>query len=30
MVRWTLEKYHADKDRVFVTGTSSGAMMTNV
>lgn len=29
MVRWTLEKYHADKDRVFVTGTSSGAMMTN-
>lgn len=21
MVRWTLEKYHADKDRVFVTGT---------
>lgn len=30
MVRWTLEKYHADPDRVFVTGTSSGAMMTNV
>jgi acetylxylan esterase len=30
MVRWTLKKYHADKDRVFVTGTSSGAMMTNV
>ncbi|KAF2734350.1 alpha/beta-hydrolase [Polyplosphaeria fusca] len=30
MVRWTLEKYDADKDRVFVTGTSSGAMMTNV
>lgn len=30
MVRWTLEKYHGDKDRVFVTGTSSGAMMTNV
>lgn len=30
MVRWTLEKYHADASRVFVTGTSSGAMMTNV
>ncbi|KAI8933302.1 hypothetical protein NX059_009927 [Plenodomus lindquistii] len=30
MIKWTLEKYHADKDRVFVTGTSSGAMMTNV
>lgn len=30
MVKWTLEKYKADKDRVFVTGTSSGAMMTNV
>ncbi|KAF2851963.1 carbohydrate esterase family 1 protein [Plenodomus tracheiphilus IPT5] len=30
MVKWTLKKYHADKDRVFVTGTSSGAMMTNV
>ncbi|KAF2113530.1 acetylxylan esteras-like protein 1 precursor [Lophiotrema nucula] len=30
MVRWTLEKYGGDKDRVFVTGTSSGAMMTNV
>ncbi|KAF2246079.1 carbohydrate esterase family 1 protein [Trematosphaeria pertusa] len=30
MVRWTIEKYGADKDRVFVTGTSSGAMMTNV
>lgn len=30
MVRWTLDKYHADKNRVFVTGTSSGAMMTNV
>lgn len=30
MVKWTLEKYGADKDRVFVTGTSSGAMMTNV
>jgi len=30
MVRWTLEKHNGDKDRVFVTGTSSGAMMTNV
>ena len=30
MVRWTLEKYNGDRDRVFVTGTSSGAMMTNV
>jgi acetylxylan esterase len=30
MVRWALEKYHGDKNRVFATGTSSGAMMTNV
>jgi acetylxylan esterase len=30
MARWALEKYGGDKDRVFVTGTSSGAMMTNV
>ncbi|KAF2800373.1 carbohydrate esterase family 1 protein [Melanomma pulvis-pyrius CBS 109.77] len=30
MVRWALEKYSGDADRVFVTGTSSGAMMTNV
>ncbi|PSN74499.1 acetylxylan esteras-like protein 1 precursor [Corynespora cassiicola Philippines] len=30
MVRWTLENYPTDPDRVFVTGTSSGAMMTNV
>jgi acetylxylan esterase len=30
MVRWTLEKYGGDKNRVFVTGTSSGAMMTQV
>ncbi|KAF2742178.1 carbohydrate esterase family 1 protein [Sporormia fimetaria CBS 119925] len=30
MVRWALKEYNADKDRVFVTGTSSGAMMTNV
>jgi acetylxylan esterase len=28
MVRWTLERYSADADRVFVTGTSSGGMMT--
>ncbi|KAI9155422.1 Acetylxylan esterase A [Paramyrothecium foliicola] len=30
MVRWTLEQYPLDADRVFVTGVSSGAMMTNV
>lgn len=30
MVRWALDKYNGDKDRVFVSGTSSGAMMTNV
>lgn len=30
MVEWTLEHYKADKSRVFVTGVSSGAMMTNV
>ncbi|KAF2871093.1 Alpha/Beta hydrolase protein [Massariosphaeria phaeospora] len=30
MARWALQKYSGDKDRVFVTGTSSGAMMTNV
>jgi acetylxylan esterase len=30
MVRWAIKKYDADKERVFVTGTSSGAMMTNV
>jgi acetylxylan esterase len=30
MVRWALKKYGADEDRIFVTGTSSGAMMTNV
>lgn len=28
MVRYTLDKYNADPDRVFVTGSSSGAMMT--
>ncbi|KAI2602391.1 carbohydrate esterase family 1 protein [Hypoxylon sp. NC1633] len=30
MVRWTLDKYNADPSRVFVTGISSGAMMTSV
>ncbi|KAI0440117.1 Alpha/Beta hydrolase protein [Xylaria telfairii] len=30
MVAYTLDKYKGDKSRVFVTGTSSGAMMTNV
>ncbi|KAK3312844.1 Alpha/Beta hydrolase protein [Apodospora peruviana] len=30
MVRWTLSKYNADPARVFVTGVSSGGMMTNV
>ncbi|KAK4451396.1 putative acetylxylan esterase A [Podospora aff. communis PSN243] len=30
MVTWTLSQYSADASRVFVTGTSSGAMMTNV
>ncbi|TDZ39475.1 Acetylxylan esterase A [Colletotrichum spinosum] len=30
MVRWTLANYPLDADRVFVTGVSSGAMMTNV
>lgn len=30
MVRWALEQHQGDPDRVFVTGTSSGAMMTNV
>ncbi len=30
MVRWTLDKYKADKTRVFVTGVSSGGMMTEV
>ncbi|KAH8736216.1 feruloyl esterase B [Ilyonectria robusta] len=30
MVRWTLANYDVDEDRVFVTGISSGAMMTNV
>ncbi|KAK3386097.1 Alpha/Beta hydrolase protein [Podospora didyma] len=30
MVKWTLNKYHGDASRVFVTGVSSGAMMTQV
>jgi acetylxylan esterase len=30
MVQWTLKQYAADAGRVFVTGVSSGAMMTNV
>jgi len=29
-VKWTLAKYNGNANRVFVTGTSSGAMMTNV
>ncbi|KAF2842561.1 carbohydrate esterase family 1 protein [Patellaria atrata CBS 101060] len=30
MVRYTLDKYNGDPNRVFVSGISSGAMMTNV
>lgn len=30
MVDWTVRTYAADTDRIFVTGISSGAMMTNV
>lgn len=30
MVKYAVDKYGGDKDRVFVTGSSSGAMMTNV
>lgn len=30
MVRWTITQYKADSTRVFVTGVSSGGMMTNV
>lgn len=30
MVTWTISTYNADTSKVFVTGTSSGAMMTNV
>ncbi|KAK3388708.1 Alpha/Beta hydrolase protein [Sordaria brevicollis] len=29
MVRWTIKEYNADASRVFVTGVSSGGMMTN-
>jgi acetylxylan esterase len=28
MVDWTINQYNADASRVYVTGTSSGAMMT--
>ncbi|KFY66482.1 hypothetical protein V496_02053 [Pseudogymnoascus sp. VKM F-4515 (FW-2607)] len=30
MVRYVIQKYNANPDRVFATGVSSGAMMTNV
>lgn len=30
MVEYVIQEYHGDKERVFVTGVSSGAMMTNV
>jgi acetylxylan esterase len=30
MVRWAQRNLHADRNRVFATGISSGAMMTNV
>lgn len=30
MVKWTLAKYNGNASGVFVTGMSSGAMMTNV
>ncbi|KAL5360719.1 putative acetylxylan esterase A [Aspergillus floccosus] len=30
MVTWTISQYNADASKVFVTGSSSGAMMTNV
>lgn len=30
MLKYTIAKYNADPSKVFVTGTSSGAMMTNV
>ncbi|KAH7024922.1 carbohydrate esterase family 1 protein [Microdochium trichocladiopsis] len=30
MVKWTIQRYGADAARVFATGNSSGAMMTNV
>jgi acetylxylan esterase len=28
MVTWAISKYNADSSKVFVTGSSSGAMMT--
>ncbi|EPS38828.1 hypothetical protein H072_7418 [Dactylellina haptotyla CBS 200.50] len=30
MVKWTLKKYHGDPNRVFITGLSSGGMLTQV
>ncbi|KAK4442671.1 Acetylxylan esterase A [Podospora aff. communis PSN243] len=30
MVRWTLDKYQADKSRVFIVGESSGGMMASI
>ncbi|OCL07201.1 carbohydrate esterase family 1 protein [Glonium stellatum] len=30
MIRYTISKYEADPEKLFVTGSSSGAMMTNV
>lgn len=30
MVKYTLDKYKGDKDKVYVMGSSSGGMMTNV
>ncbi len=30
MVDWTVSRYSADTNRIYVTGASSGAMMTNV
>ncbi|EAW06435.1 acetyl xylan esterase [Aspergillus clavatus NRRL 1] len=30
MVKWTIKKYKTNTSKVFVTGSSSGAMMTNV
>jgi len=30
MVKYAIDKWGGDKDKVFVQGTSSGAMMTNV
>lgn len=29
-VRWTIANFDADTSRIFATGISSGAMMTNV